>query len=247
MAAALDPDELFLHGLMPESLLIGTYGWEHPAWHGSFYPPELPADWRFCFYSNRLRSVMVSAESWRTTDAGQTRLWLEDCDPQFRFVLELPATLATPAMPEVFDAHWADFSAHIEPLRGHIAGMLLRSPVAAAPDRDSLAHALSVLTAYKPVCVDMPSDLWHTAAISTLLADAAAGQCWHADKTPAPQPGGQFMVGLTAGGNAKILRRQIEALGAWQRDTSVAGLFIQPPGNARMAEEARIIAEILGK
>ena len=232
---------------MTESLLIGTYGWEHPAWHGSFYPPELPTDWRFCFYSNRLRSVLVSAESWRVTDAGQTRLWLTDCDPQFRFVLELPAPLAAPATPAMFDAHWADFCAHIEPLHGHTAGLLLRPPAAAVPDRDSLAHALSVLTAYKPVCVDLPSDPWRSEGISILLADAGAGRCWHADETAAPQPGGRFMVGLTSGGNAKILRRQIEALGTWQHDTSLAGLFVQPPGSARMAEEARIIAEILGK
>ena len=231
---------------MTEPLLIGTYGWEHPAWHGSFYPPELPVDWRFCFYSNRLRSVLVSAESWRSADAGQPGLWLADCDPQFRFVLELPAALAT-ATPEVFDAHWSDFRAHIEPLRGHTAGLLLHLPTAAVPDRDSLAHTLSVLTAYKPMCVDLPSDAWRTEEISTLLADSEAGQCWHADETAAPPPGGRFMVGLTSGGNAKILRRQIEALGAWQHDDNVAGLFIQPPGSARMAEEARIIAEILGK
>ena len=232
---------------MTESLLIGTHGWEHPAWHGNFYPPELPVDWRFCFYSNRLRSVLVSADSWHTTDDAQTKLWLADCDPQFRFVLELPAVLATPATPEVFDGHWADFRAHIEPLHGHTVGLLLRPPVAAVPDRDSLAHALSVLTAYKPVCVDLPSAPWRTYEISTLLTDAGAGLCWHADQDPAPQPGGRFMVGLTPGGNAKTLRRQIEALGAWQHDDSMAGLFIRPPGSARMAEEARIIAEILGK
>ncbi len=232
---------------MTESLLIGTYGWEHPAWHGNFYPPELPGDWRFCFYSNRLRSVLVSAESWHATDGGQTGLWLTDCDPQFRFVLELPAALATAATPEIFDGHWADFRAHIEPLRGHTAGLLLRPPAASLPDRDSLAHTLSVLTAYKPVCVDLPSDPWCTEGISTLLADTGAGRCWHADETAAPQPGGRFMVGLTSGGNAKILRRQIETLDAWQHDDGLAGLFIQPPGSARMAEEARIIAEILGK
>ena len=232
---------------MTEPLLIGTHGWEHPAWHGSFYPPELPLDWRFCFYSNRLRSVLVSAESWRVTDDTQTRLWLADCDPQFRFVLELPAVLTTPTLPEIFDGHWADFRAHIEPLHGHIAGLLLRLPVTAAPDRDSLAHALSVLTAYKPVSVDLPIAPWRTHALSTLLADAGAGLCWHADTAAAPQPGGRFMVGLTAGGNAKTLRHQIESLSTWQHADSLAGLFIQPPGSARMAEEARIIAEILGK
>lgn len=230
---------------MTEPLLIGTHGWEHPAWQGDFYPPELPLDWRFCFYSNRLRSVLVAAESWCLTDDAQAGLWLGDCDPQFRFVLELPATLAALETPDIFDDHWVNFRAHIAPLRAHTVGLLLR--LTAAPDRDRLAYALSVLTAYKPVCVDVPTALGCTPDIATLLTDAGAGLCWRADEVATPAPGGRFMVGITSGGNAKTLRRQIEALSAWQHADSSAGLFIQPPGSARMAEEARIIAEILGK
>ena len=34
---------------MTEPLMIGTRGWDHGAWAGGFYPPELPDDWRFSF------------------------------------------------------------------------------------------------------------------------------------------------------------------------------------------------------
>jgi uncharacterized protein YecE (DUF72 family) len=232
---------------MTEPLLIGMRGWEHPDWEGHFYPAELPADWRFCFYSNRLRSVLLAAEAWPATDADEVRRWRGDCDGQFRFVLELPQTLALPGAVGEFDAHWAGFRALIDPLHASTAGLLLRVPAAAAPDRDWLAHALSVLTSDKPVCVDLPSDAWRTPSVLALLGDTGAGLCWDADAQASPHPGGRFLLGLTAGGNAKVLRRHIEALGAWQHGDSLAGLFIHAPGRPGMAEEARIIAEILGR
>ena len=47
---------------MTEPLLIGTRGWDHAS-GGDFYPADLPDDWRFCYYSNNLRSVLVPIAS----------------------------------------------------------------------------------------------------------------------------------------------------------------------------------------
>jgi hypothetical protein len=124
---------------------------------------------------------------------------------------------------------------------------VLRVPDSVAPDRDWLAHVLSVLTSDKPVCVDLPSGDWRSSGMLSLLANTGAGLCWHTDQEPAPQSGGRFMLGLTRGGKARELRHAIEMLAAWQHGDSHAGLFVDAPGSAGMAEEARIIAEILGK
>ena len=92
--------EVFFFASMPEPmtepLMIGTRGWAHAAWEGGFYPPELPAEWRFCFYSNNLRSALVPQEQWATVTGADVAAWLEDSDPAFRFVLELPPALGVP-------------------------------------------------------------------------------------------------------------------------------------------------------
>ena len=232
---------------MTEPLLIGMRGWEHPDWEGHFYPAELPAEWRFCFYSNRLRSVLLPGEVWSAVDVDAVRHWHGECDAQFQFVLELPQELVSSAPAAVFDARWTDFRALIDPLHALTTGLLLRVSAATPSDRDWLAHMLSVLTSDKPVCVDLPSDAWRTSSVHTLLNDTGAGLCWNADAQAPPSPGGRFMVGLTTGGNAKVLRRHIETLAAWQHGDSRAALFVDAPGRPGMAEEARIIAEILGK
>lgn len=232
---------------MTEPMLIGTRGWQHAAWEGNFYPAELPADWQFCFYSNRLRSVLIPAERWSGADAAEVRRWKEDSDAQFRFVLELPTDLASPAGGADFDAQWAAFRVLIDSLHGLTAGLLLRVRDTAVPDRDWLAHALSVLTSDKPVCVDLPPGDWRSNEMFSLLENTGAGLCWHGEEEAPPRPGGRFMLGLSRGGRAKALRQSIESLAAWQRGDSLAGLFIEPPGRPGMAEEARLIAEILGK
>ena len=198
---------------MTEPLLIGTRGWDHAAWDGQFYPAELPADWRFSFYCNRLRSVLLPAEAWAAVDMDEVRRWGGDCDAQFQFVLELPPGLSTPMARDEFDARWAGFRALMDPIHARTVGLLLGVSDTESPDRDWLAHVLSVLTSDKPVCVDLPPGGWRSNGLPSLLANTGAGLCWHADQEPGPQPGGRLMLGLTPGGKARQLRHSIEQIG----------------------------------
>jgi hypothetical protein len=66
-------------GIMTEPLMIGTRGW-NPDSGSDFYPAELPDDWRFCYYSNNLRSVLVPQETWDAVQRADVAQWLR-CDP----------------------------------------------------------------------------------------------------------------------------------------------------------------------
>jgi hypothetical protein len=232
---------------MPESLLIGTHGWDYPDWNETFYPTELPPEWRFCYFSNRLRSVLVPTATWDGLEPGRVRSWLQDCDGQFRFLLELPAALSRPSAPTQWARDWEAFRVLIEPLHAQIAGLVLRIATDMPPDRDWLAQVLQALAADKPLCVELPSPAWCSSELQALVRDTGAGRFWNADAEAAPVPGGTLLVGRTRGGHPKALRQMIESLAAAQHRDTLAGLFIAPPGSVAMAEEARIIAEILGK
>lgn len=47
-----------------ENLQIGTYGWQHNHWLGSFYPEDLPVDWQLDYFSNAFRAVLVPQSVW---------------------------------------------------------------------------------------------------------------------------------------------------------------------------------------
>lgn len=209
---------------MAESILIGTRGWDHPDWTGTFYPDVLPADWRFSFYCNHLRAVLLPAEVWPAADV---RVWAEDTFPEFRFVVELSAT--TPAPLPV-----------LEPIRSQIAGLLLRVP--AVPDKTWLTAWLAEFSTSFPVCVDLPPAA-RTPDLLACLVQYDAGLCWRTEIDPEPRPGGKLIVALASSAKSKVQRRWLEQLAAWQQDEGLAALFLDDPESAK---QTRLVAELMG-
>jgi hypothetical protein len=76
--------------------------WDRPGWCGSFYPEDLPEDWRLTYFANAFEAVLVPALAWQSVPWEHLAAWREDVPQRFRFYLELaqdqaPATLARAA------------------------------------------------------------------------------------------------------------------------------------------------------
>jgi hypothetical protein len=234
---------------MNDPLMIGTRGWEHAAWTGGFYPAELPDDWRFCFYSNNLRSVLVPVETWRTDAPPDVKQWLEDSDPAFRFVLELPEALGRPLTHGRRDQALDAFLDGIKPIAPRVAGLLLRIASDTPVWPDGFEHLLGQLADVAPVCTDLPEGGWRDANMLAALDRQGAGLAWHCGSEPAPRAGGGLMVALAPPADARSVRHWIEQLAGWQGHgpEARAGLFFETSErSARSAQEARLIAELMG-
>lgn len=93
----------------PDTLvLIGSSGWLHAAWRGTFYPDALPEDWLLSYYNTQFQAVYLPAAVWQAASAATWAQWLNDTRDGFYFVLEPAETgaaipvsgrvlLATPA------------------------------------------------------------------------------------------------------------------------------------------------------
>lgn len=226
---------------MTEPLLIGTYGWDEETWVGPFYPEELPGEWRFCFYSNRLRSVLLPAAATCTATLAQVAAWREDSDAQFRWVLELPEEFVAG---EAFDARLADLRRRFAPVESQIAGLLLSLT---KPSLADIEAGLDVLQTYRPVCIDVPAAHRQDAELAAAVAARGAARCWYPAAEAAPAANGEFLIARAPAGDARVLRSWLEALAAWRGARRRAGLFFDAGApSARAAGEARIIAELLG-
>lgn len=212
---------------MSESILIGTRSWDRPDWTGTFYPDVLPADWRFSFYCNHLRAVLLPAEAWSAASPADVRAWAEDVFPEFRFVVELSA--ASPAPLPL-----------LAPIRSQIAGLLLRTPV--VPDKAWLTARLAELSMSFPLCVDLPPAA-RTPELLACLTQYNAGLCWRTEIEPEPRPGGKLMVALASAVEPKAQRRLLERLAAWRGEERIAALYFDDPAAAR---QARLLAELMG-
>lgn len=229
--------------------MIGTRGWEVADWVGDFYPGELPDDWRFCYYSNNLRSVLVPQDTLATAQRADILRWIEDSDPAFRFVLELPTALSDSWMPAAMDRTLAAFSELIEPLAARVAGWLLRVAASVPVQPDEFESLLNHFAQRGPVCVDLPDGEWRGAEPLAALDRQGAGLAWHCARDEAPRPGGGLVVALAPLADARTVRHWIEKLAQWQghHHAARAGLFFEPSRHsARAAQEARLIAELMG-
>jgi len=227
--------------------MVGSYGWQHAAWANSYYPDELPEDWRFCFYSNNLRSVLVPGEAWNTSPSPPLAQWLEDSDPAFRFVLELPSALSLPQADDERELEF--FLETVEPILPRIAGFMLRVAPQAPVQLDRFEHLLNRLTRVGPVCVDLAASPWRTPAAQAAVERQGAGVVWHCAREAVPRPGGNLMVAMAPVADARTVRGWIEKLAQWQGhgQEARAGLFFEPSGkSAKAAQEARLIAELMG-
>lgn len=70
---------------------IAALGWEHPGWRDSFYPHDLPHEWRLDYYGNEFAAVVVPASAWLSADAERLAGWCEAVSPEFRFFLAVDA------------------------------------------------------------------------------------------------------------------------------------------------------------
>lgn len=230
---------------MSEPILIGTRGWEHEDWRGGFYPPELPADWRLCYYSNLLRAVLVPGETWETAGVEDARQWVEDSDSAFRFVLELPAALSHPVPTGAIPGRLTEFFRLIGPIRAQVAGLVIRVTPESPPDRAWLEALLRSLAQTYPICADLPG-AWRALEYTECLARHHAGLCWRGGSEPAPHPGGGLMVALSQEREPKAQRRLLEALTHWQGAQGVAALIFDTPEKApECARQARLLAELM--
>lgn len=232
---------------MLDPIMIGARGWSDVIPDDDFYPKELPPEWRFSFYSNNLRSVLVPRELWPTTLRADVSEWLNDCDPAFRFVLELPAALSRPLQQGPSNKKLDSFLDICEPIAPRVAGYLLRVDPDARIDPEWLENFVNRWVGIASLCVDLPEGSWRTPSILAALTRQGAGLCWHCASEPEPHPGGHLRLALAPPDAPRVMRRHLERLVQWQNQDATAGFFFtDAPGATKAAYEARLIAELMG-
>ncbi|MEW5837901.1 MAG: DUF72 domain-containing protein [Pseudomonadota bacterium] len=99
---------------------LGAWGWEHAEWVGTFYPDDLPPEWRLTFYSNEFDAVGLYAAGWMTPPVAALEQWLEDTHADFRFHLVMPS-MVLKGDEDVF----SDIAERLNLLRPRLGSILL--------------------------------------------------------------------------------------------------------------------------
>jgi hypothetical protein len=113
---------------------LAAYGWDSPAW-STFYPEDLPQEWRLDYYSNEFTSLVVPAAVWAGVSIDEAAGWLEDAPAGFRFYWELDGPEGASRLLELASKHGGADS--------HLAGWLIPSGLILEHDLiDALSRSL---------------------------------------------------------------------------------------------------------
>lgn len=69
------------------SIRVGACGWDHAHWQGTFYPDDLPDEWRLNYYANEFSTVLITEDAWRSK-LEKLDEWIEEVPEGFLFYLQ---------------------------------------------------------------------------------------------------------------------------------------------------------------
>ncbi len=222
-------------------LLIGTRDWQNTAWSRKFYPDNLPDDWRFCFYSNQFRAVLIPGAVWKSVTTKDVNTWIEDSDDEFKVVCELPAMFSEiTTIPELQDS-WKHFQEITTPLSNQMAVYLWSPSAEQSQQKNFIPAALEIFSQVKPVSLLLTGKQVENLQLSGTMVSV----CWSVADCESPGPHGDFLVTLCQENDLKRIRIVIEKLSKWMGEDRQAVLIFEGDNALVQAQQARMIAEMM--
>lgn len=210
---------------------VGTRGYDYADGGAGFYDPDLPTDWRFLYYCNQLRALLLAADETASFIGGALPELVDDSDDDFRFTVEL---------------HWPppDVDRAVEALGllgSRLAGIVV---VPAARARES-ATALAAMRRRWPMCVDAGGAAPDLAR--ELAGELGVATVWRPlEQSSAPEAGGLLVARIGDVADATV-RPVLETLARRTACGDAAGLFCDAPARAAQAAiRYRVLAELMG-
>jgi hypothetical protein len=120
-------------------LAIGIRGWCFEHWVTTFYPDDVPEEWRLPYYSNEFRAVLVPSNYLVNAEPGTLGQWADDTAEDFEFFVELDTTRSWPAWREL-----------LAPLGEQLSGIVIEAKSPAVEWLESARGRAPVFMSHPP-------------------------------------------------------------------------------------------------
>lgn len=203
------------------SVMVGACGWEHPAWDASFYPDDLPADWRMGYYSNEFPVLQLPLSRILGATPDELEEWTEDSHEGFRLVVELDSSLN------------AEAEARLQSLRSRLLALILIDETTKIP------HTLSSLPCLWAAREDNSCELH---------LQAGSGQVWNGEGSPCWDE--QLALVCLQSRDYQDMKQLKQLLlscaPALEEGRTLVLLFAGDPPDIQLMQNARTLTELLG-
>lgn len=212
-------------------VLIGSCGWQHEGWQDSYYPDDLPPEWRLGYYSNEFPLAVVT-ERERALEADLPNE-MADCREDLWALVVVPDAAALESAVGLLQQL---------PRQG---GILLQLDPAAHSDPEAWLTQIASCLNGQPLCIE-PSRLLDEAWRDALRA-RGIGWSWnsHSDADGLAL-GPLAVIRMDGGCSARQLRDYLEAALAISRPTRDVALVLDgDPPDVETLRQAKQIEELL--
>jgi hypothetical protein len=207
-------------------IVFGARGWDYPEWVGAFYPDDLPPEWRFGYYSNEFRAVLIPKDYFMAAEPTTVASWGDDADEVFEFFVEVPAS-----------ASWEQVKDRMLALRGQARGVYLVHEANVTDNFGAFERLLEEVSSVAPVVVDWKGH-WSDVELA-VLQRCSAGCYWRITddaELRCPAPLALVTIGGERAADLKQLRKCIERCLS-SRGPSRIGFFVS--GTARACDHVK--------
>ena len=215
---------------------VGTRGYDYGDGGAGFYEADLPDDWRFLYYCNQFRALLLPADATASFIGGALPELVDDSDDGFRFTVEL-------AWPPADAGRTMEALGRLGP---RLAG-IVAVPAARAQGRPAqgASAALAALRRRWPMCVDAGGAAPDFAR--ELARELGIAAVWRPLEESAVPEGGELLVARIGDVPDATVRPVLEALARHTARGDEAALYCDAPAGAPQAAiRYRVLAELMG-
>ncbi len=156
---------------------IGTTGYAHAEWRGSFYPLGLQEGQELAAYAQRFATVEINSSASRPPSMRQIQSWVRETPTHFRFALKAPRAITHEL--RLLDAGElvSDFCASLRPLQQRLGPLLIQLPPYQKRDLARLEDFLHQLPANVRYALEFRHPSWFTDLVFDTLRRFGVALC----------------------------------------------------------------------
>jgi uncharacterized protein YecE (DUF72 family) len=166
---------------------IGTSGYAHKEWKGTFYPGSLPDEGQLRFYADRFISVELNHTFYRMPSVRMLQGWAKETSERFTFTLKAPRTITHDLrLRDAADAV-SDFCDTTRALKNKLGALLFQVPPFLKRDLPRLEDFLHQMPPGFNVAFEFRNPTWLADEVYDCLRRFDVALCVvHAPDRPVP-------------------------------------------------------------
>ena len=162
---------------MKTKFIIGTSGWNYPAWKSSFYPKDIPQKRWLEYYENHFDIVELNATFYRLFEKKVFVTWRKRARKNFKYIVKVNRYITHIKHLKNCRAAIKKFLRRVAVLEDKLAMMLLQLPPNMPYDIKRLRSALLAFDDPSKVIVEFRDKKWFTDEVQDLLTELNVTFC----------------------------------------------------------------------